>query len=160
MRSGVGMSAWLAGFLALSGAQTAAARDILDTLRASGNHAMFLVMVEQSGLAQSLRAPGPITLLAPHDLAFRELEDGGGFEILLSQPDRLRAIIAYHIIPGSVGSGGMSEGMAVPTTQGKEVVFLVEGGAIVNHARVLKADIRADNGIIHAIDEVLLPPGF
>lgn len=148
----------VAVFLASTGAGSA--RDILETLRVSGNHEMFLVAVERAGFLETLRGPGPITLLAPHDVAFRELEDGGGFEMLLLRPDRLRQIVAYHILPGTVVLEDMAEGAAMATVQGKEVVFLRAGGAAFNHARLRKPDIAASNGIVHEIEDILIPPGL
>jgi uncharacterized surface protein with fasciclin (FAS1) repeats len=159
-----GRMGWRGGLPAVAAiliaATPASARDILEVLRASGNHAMFLVAVERAGLLDALRAAGPITLLAPHDTAFRELEDGGGFEMLLVREDRLREVIAYHILPGAVDLAEMAEGAAIATLQGKEVVFLRSGGASVNHARLIKTDIAASNGVVHAIDEILIPPGL
>ena len=154
---------WRGGLAAVAAfafsAAPAAARDILEVLRASGNHEMFLVAVERGGLIEALRGAGPITLLAPHDRAFRALEDGGGFEMLLLRAD-LPEIVAYHILPGAIPAAAMTEGAAIATTQGKEVVFLRSGGASVNHAMLMKTDIAASNGVVHAIDEILIPPGL
>ena len=72
--------------------------------------------------------------------------------------DKLVAILTYHVVPGKVMSTDLTEGMMAKTVQGGEVTITLEGGAKVNGAPISTADIEATNGVIHVIDQVILPP--
>jgi uncharacterized surface protein with fasciclin (FAS1) repeats len=68
------------------------------------------------------------------------------------------AILTYHVVPGKVMSGDLSNGMEAATVQGAPVTIMTEGGVKVNAANVVTADVEASNGVIHVIDAVILPP--
>jgi len=136
------------------------AGDIMQELAKAGNFGRFLLAIERAGMESTLRGPGPFTLFAPVDGSFVEMEDGGGYTILLVQTERLRQIVGYHIVPQIVSRAAMQEGSALPTLQGKEVIVMLAGGTEINGQPLRSREIVADNGIIQPIDALLRPPGF
>jgi uncharacterized surface protein with fasciclin (FAS1) repeats len=152
-------AALVAAPLAL-GASVAHAKDILDTAAAAGSFNTLVAAIEAAGLEETLKGPGPFTVFAPTDEAFAKLP-AGTVETLLKpeNKDKLVQILTYHVLPGKV----MSDDVAGKTTEAKTVegstleVDAREGGVMVDEARVVQADIAADNGVIHVIDAVILP---
>jgi len=133
--------------------------DIVDTARAAGGFDTLLVAVETAGLTDTLKGEGPFTVFAPTDAAFAALPAGTVEDLLKPENrDKLTAILTYHVIPGKVMSTDLTEGQKAKTVQGSEVTITLDGGAKVNGAAVTTADVAASNGVIHVIDQVILPP--
>lgn len=115
--------------------------------------------IQAAGLQETLSEPGPYTVFAPTDEAFAALPP----EVLdqLLQPENketLRQILTYHVVPGSITSPSVTPG-EVETVAGEPVTIEDNAGEItVGGAQVVQPDIIASNGVIHAIDQVLLPP--
>jgi len=146
----------------LGGATTAFAddhtMDIVDTAKDAGNFSTLLAAAEAAGLVETLKGDGPFTVFAPTDDAFAALPEGTVDSLLLPEnKDQLTSILTYHVVPGKVMSGDLSDGMTAETVQGGEVTIGTEGGVTVNAANVVTADIEASNGVIHVIDGVILP---
>lgn len=146
-------------------AQTAAAptQDIVETADAAGDFETLLTAAEAAGLVDTLKGPGPLTVFAPTDEAFARLPPGTLDALLLPENrDALAAVLSYHVVPGRVTSADLAgTQMAVRTVEGNSlnVDALDPGEAVqVNDADVVAADVMAENGVIHVIDEVLLPP--
>lgn len=114
--------------------------------------------VQVAGLADTLSGPGPFTLFAPTENAFAKLPPGT-LAKLLKDPKQLGEILKYHVVSGTFCSSGLTSGN-VKTVQGQDVSIKVSGGVTVNNANVISADGSVTNGVIHAIDTVLLPPGY
>lgn len=155
----------LAAMTAALAAGTAPARasdeDLVARLERAGHFTRFLLLADRAGLMALLRSPGPLTLLAPEDEFFVDIEDGGGLTILLNQPERLREIVLYHLLPGTWPRAAFRDGQAIATLQGKEVVMLGQADMIeVNGQRLSGHEMGARNGTIHPIASMLLPPGF
>ncbi len=135
------------------------AKDIVDTAVAAGSFTTLVAAVEAAGLVETLKGEGPFTVFAPTDAAFAALPAGTVEDLLKPEnKDKLIAILTYHVIPGKVMSTDLSEGLKAATVQGAEVTITLEGGAKVNGAMISAADIAASNGVIHVIDQVILPP--
>lgn len=101
---------------------------------------------------------GPFTVFAPTDDAFAALPAGVLEQLLLpSNKAALIKILTYHVVPGEITSGAIQDG-DVATVEGQSVTLATMGGVTVNGANVIIADVLADNGVIHAIDAVILPP--
>ncbi len=153
-------------FLALTAAVSlmsapafAADKDIVDTAVGAGNFTTLVAAVEAAGLVDTLKGPGPFTVFAPTDAAFAALPAGTVEDLLKPEnKDKLVAILTYHVVPGKVMSTDLSEGMTAKTVNGADVTITLEGGAKVNGAAISTADIEASNGVIHVIDQVILPP--
>jgi uncharacterized surface protein with fasciclin (FAS1) repeats len=106
-----------------------------------------------------LKGPGPFTVFAPTDEAFAKLP-AGTLKALLKPENKaqLRSILFYHVVSGKVMSQDVVKLDSVKTSGGKSIAIrTVNGDVMVNNAHVAKADIAADNGVIHVIDAVLLP---
>jgi uncharacterized surface protein with fasciclin (FAS1) repeats len=144
----------LSGTMALAEAH---GLDIVDTAAAAGNFTTLLAAVEAAGLVETLKGEGPFTVFAPTDEAFAALP-AGTVEGLLADPAALAAILTYHVVPGKVMAADLTEGMMAATANGAEVTITLEGGAKINGANIVAADIAASNGVIHVIDAVIMPP--
>lgn len=133
--------------------------DIVETAVAAGDFKTLVAAVQAAGLVDTLKGAGPFTVFAPTDAAFAALP-AGTVDTLLKPENKaqLVSILTYHVVPGSVMSSDLKEGMTAKTVQGGSVKFTLEGGAKVNDANIAKADIAASNGVIHVIDKVIMPP--
>lgn len=130
--------------------------DIVDI--AAGNEAFstLVAAVTAAGLVDTLKGEGPFTVFAPTDEAFAALPEGT-VEALLEDIPALTAILTYHVIPGAVMSGDLTDGMMAETVNGQSVTIGVGETVTVDGATVIQADIEASNGVIHVIDTVILP---
>ena len=134
-------------------------KDIVDTAVEAGSFGTLVAAVEAAGLVETLKGLGPFTVFAPTDEAFAKLPAGTVEDLLKPEnKDKLIAILTYHVVPGKVMSGDLSNGMKAATAQGADVTIMTEGGVKVNEATVITADIEASNGVIHVIDSVIMPP--
>ena len=140
--------------LALAAA-TAQAKDIVDTAVAAGDFKTLAVALEKAGLVDTLKGKGPFTVFAPTDAAFAKVPKKD-LDALLADKSKLAAVLTYHVVPGSVMAKDVKPGK-VKTVQGSELTVSTSGGVKVDGANVTKADIVADNGVIHVIDSVVLP---
>ena len=142
----------------MSTAAYAADMDIVDTAVGAGNFTTLVAAVKAAGLVDTLKGEGPFTVFAPTDEAFAALPAGTVEDLLKPEnKDKLVSILTYHVVPGKVMSGDLTEGMKAATVQGGEVTITLEGGAKVDGANVTTADIEATNGVIHVIDAVIMP---
>jgi uncharacterized surface protein with fasciclin (FAS1) repeats len=146
-----------AGFIALA-ASNAQAADIVDTAVGAGSFKTLVAAVTAAGLVETLKGPGPFTVFAPTDEAFAALPAGTVEDLLKPEnKDKLVAVLTYHVVPGKVMSTDLKDNTMAKTVQGGEVTIDLDNGATINGAKVVTADIVADNGVIHVIDTVLLP---
>jgi len=125
----------------------------------SGNSFNTLAQaVAAADVAPLLQDTGPVTIFAPTDSAFAELPDGA-LELLLRPENRnlLRQVLAYHVVPGEVTSSQLQTG-GVDTLNGGIAVRVTPERIVVNDGSVIRADIQASNGVVHAVNRVLLPP--
>lgn len=130
---------------------------IVDTLAGNGNFTTLVAAVQAAGLADALSAPGDKTVFAPTDQAFAALP-AGTVEGLLQNLPVLTDILTYHVVAGKVDAAAAEELSNATALNGKQLDISVEDGDLyVNDSRVLIADIPASNGVIHAIDAVLMP---
>lgn len=135
--------------------------DIVDTAVAAGSFTTLVAAVGAAGLADTLKGEGPFTVFAPTDAAFAALPAGTVDDLVKPEnKEKLTAILLLHVLPGTVMADDVSGKVLDPATAGGATVH-VDGtdGVTVNGARVVSADIACTNGVIHAIDTVLLPTG-
>ncbi|MFZ3591877.1 fasciclin domain-containing protein [Bacillus sp. DJP31] len=132
-------------------------KDIVDTALAAGEFNTLAAALEKAGLVETLKGKGPFTVFAPTDKAFEKLLQKLGVtkEELLARDD-LKDILLYHVLSGKVLSSDLKDGLKVKTLAEKDVTISLDP-VQVNNANVTKPDILASNGVIHVIDEVLLP---
>ena len=134
-------------------------KTIPETASAAGSFGTLLAAVGAGGLAETLGSEGPFTVFAPTDEAFGALP-AGTIETLLKPENKqqLVDILTYHVIPGRVYSPDALAAKNAKTLQGTTVaIAATESGASVNGARLLTTDLDASNGVIHVLDEVLIP---
>lgn len=143
--------------LALTAGTTfsALAADIVDTAVAAGSFKTLVTAVQAAGLVDTLKGPGPFTVFAPTDAAFAKIPKAK-LDALLADKAALTKVLTYHVVSGKVMAADVKAGK-VKTVEGSEVTLATTGGVTVNGAKVVKADVAADNGVIHAIDTVIMP---
>ncbi|MCX6631383.1 MAG: fasciclin domain-containing protein [Candidatus Solibacter sp.] len=146
----------LSAVLALSSLSAARAADIVDTAVAAGQFSTLVKAVQAAGLVDTLKSAGPFTVFAPTDAAFAKLP-AGALESLIANPDRLKAVLTYHVVAGKVMAKDVKPGM-VKTVEGAQATLSARGGKVmIDKATVVKTDIECDNGVIHVIDSVIMP---
>lgn len=153
--------ALLPTLLATAALPAAAQRgDIPTVARSAGQFATLITALEAAGLTATLRGNGPFTVFAPTDEAFRKLPPGTVENLLKPENvEQLRAILTYHVVAGRVSSAQARELTSANTVEGRSIRIRSEGSSLrINNATVVRADVGATNGVIHVIDEVLLPP--
>ena len=141
------------------GSSSAKAQDIVDTAISAGQFGTLVAAIQAAGLVDTLKGEGPFTVFAPTDEAFAALPDGTVADLLKPEnKDQLIAVLTYHVIPGAVMSGDIAgKKLEVATVQGSELSIDASMGVKVDNATVVSADIETSNGVIHVIDQVLLP---
>ncbi len=134
--------------------------NIVETAVSAGTFDTLVAAVTAADLVSVLSGPGPFTVFAPTEAAFAALPAGTVETLLLPEnKDQLIAMLTYHVVSGAVTSEQVVGLTSAPTVQGSSVNIRVEGGVVyINDAAVTQVDIEASNGVIHVIDQVLLPP--
>jgi uncharacterized surface protein with fasciclin (FAS1) repeats len=144
--------------LALSTVAMAQEKDIVDTAVAAGSFKTLVTAVKAAGLVETLKSAGPFTVFAPTDAAFAKLP-AGTLDSLLKDPEKLKAVLTYHVVAGAVMAADVVKLTEAKTVEGADLKITVMGGKVmVNNAHVVKTDIKCSNGVIHVIDTVILPP--
>lgn len=143
--------------LALTAGATfsAMAQDIVDTAVKAGNFKTLVAAVQAAGLVDTLKGPGPFTVFAPTDEAFAKIPKAT-LDGLLKDKAALTKVLTYHVVPGKVMAKDVKAGK-VKTVQGQEITVATSGGVMVDQSKVIATDVNASNGVIHAIDTVLMP---
>lgn len=132
---------------------------IVEVASAAGNFSTLVAAITAADLVETLSGTGPFTVFAPTDEAFAALPAGVLDALLLPENKALLAqILTYHVLPGMVMAADVMDG-DVATVEGQTVKLSTADGVTVNGAKVISADVAASNGVIHAIDAVILPPG-
>jgi uncharacterized surface protein with fasciclin (FAS1) repeats len=134
--------------------------DLIEAAADFGNFKTLTAALTTADLISTLKGAGPYTVFAPTDAAFAKLPKTT-VDSLLADTERLKGVLLFHVLPGSVSAhevGLMRDGDRVKTVSGKEFTLGLKGDAItVNGANVTTRDIQAKNGVIHAIDKVIMP---
>ena len=166
------LSALLAVAVGVASAAPAATpakqKNIVQTAVAAGQFKTLVALVKQAGLAGTLSKPGSFTVFAPTDKAFANLKKSNPdlFNKVASDPALLKSVLTYHVvgkrIPAAVALVAAKKNAKVKTLQGEPISLSLKSGKIVlnGSAKVVAANIRTSNGIIHAIDAVIVPPSL
>ena len=134
-------------------------KDIVETAAATPKFSTLVSLVKKAGLVGALSGEQKTTVFAPTNAAFAKVPDET-LDALANDRAKLRQVLLYHVVPGSLPAAKVVKRDGARTAEGARVSFEVRGKRVyVNDARVITPDIRASNGIVHAIDPVLLPPG-
>jgi len=135
-------------------------KDIVETAMGDEQFSTLVTAIEAAGLVETLQGEGPFTVFAPTNEAFEALP-AGTLESLLDEDNKgqLQAVLTYHVVAGEYMSSDLAgQEVSVETVQGSPVAIDATDGVTVGGATVIKADIKTSNGVIHVIDQVILPP--
>lgn len=130
--------------------------DIVDTAVAAGSFTTLAAALKAAGLVETLKGKGPFTVFAPTDDAFAKLP-AGTVDGLLKDIPKLKKILTYHVVSGKVMAADVAKMKSATTVEGSDVKVDATKGVKINDSMVTKADVAADNGVIHIIDSVLMP---
>lgn len=129
--------------------------DIVDTAVGAGSFKTLVAAVKAAGLVETLKGDGPFTVFAPTDEAFAKIPSSTLGELLKPENKaKLQSILTYHVVPGKVLAGDVLNVAEAGTVQGSPAKF----GLTIQGANIIKTDIVCDNGVIHVIDAVIMPP--
>lgn len=134
--------------------------NIVEVAQSDDDFSMLVSLLKRTDLRVDLQADGPFTVFAPTNDAIDELPEG---TLASLSDDQLKEVLNYHIIAGTkMGSGDLQSEQPVETVSGDSLYITVEEGEmeINDNATVINADIEASNGVIHAIDEALIPDSY
>lgn len=144
--------------LPVSTATAAPSKDIVETAAANPKFSTLVSLVKKAGLVGVLSGKANYTVFAPTNAAFAKVPKKTLNE-LASNKAMLKKVLLYHVLPGKVPASKVLKMKSAKTAEGSKVTFSVRGkSAFVNEAKIIQTDIRCSNGIIHAINGVLLPP--
>ena len=134
-------------------------KDIVDTAIEAGSFNTLVSAVQAAGLVETLKGDGPFTVFAPTDKAFEKFWPETLKNLLQPENrDKLRMLLTYHVLPGKVNAKKAKKlGTAEPLSGGSFELSVKNNNLFINYAKVVKANIKTSNGIVHAIDSVLIP---
>ena len=142
-----------------SGRAEAEPKDIVDTAVSAGNFDSLVAAVKAAGLVETLKQPGPFTVFAPTDGAFKQLPAKTLKSLLKpSNKGKLSAVLTYHVVPGLVTAREAFGLQQLSTANGQRLdIGRQDGRLMIGGAKIVSTDINCTNGVIHVIDRVLLP---
>jgi len=129
---------------------------IVDIAVQAGKFNTLVQAVQAAGLVETLSGKGPFTVFAPTDEAFAQIPQET-LQAVLADKEKLTAILTYHVVPGRLMAADVVRSTQLQTVQGQSITVSAEGGVRVDDANVIQTDIEADNGVIHVIDQVIMP---
>ena len=130
--------------------------NIVDTAVSAGSFRTLVAAVQAAGLGGTLSGPGPFTVFAPTDEAFAKLP-AGTVQSLLNDIPKLTEILTFHVVPGKLMAADVVKLTSAKTVQGQNVTIAAQNGVTINGANVITPNIETTNGVIHVIDQVILP---
>lgn len=134
---------------------------IVDVAASNGSFETLVAALTAAELDQVLQGEGPFTVFAPTDEAFAALPEGTVEELLLPENrDLLVQILSYHVVPGELTSSELTSGEVQTAANEPVTVEVSADGVTVNEVSVVQPDITASNGVIHVVDQVILPPNL
>jgi uncharacterized surface protein with fasciclin (FAS1) repeats len=139
--------------------QPAAAGDIVATAQGSEDLSTLVAAVTAGDLVETLQGEGPYTVFAPTNQAFSDIQSTVDTLLKPENKDDLKNVLTYHVVPGTYTAADLTDGQELTTVQGEKLTVSIDGDTVkVGDATVEQADVNADNGVVHVIDTVLVPP--
>ena len=130
--------------------------DIVDIAVNTEGFSTLVAAVKAANLVETLKTPGPFTVFAPNDAAFAKLPPGT-VDTLVQNPPQLARILTYHVVAGKLTKADLAKVDSVNSVEGSPISINCHDEIFeVKNATAIAADIEADNGIIHVIDNVIL----
>jgi uncharacterized surface protein with fasciclin (FAS1) repeats len=130
--------------------------NIIETAVGNPDFSTLVTAIKAAGLVETLSGEGPFTVFAPNNAAFAKIPETSLSE-LLADKTKLSSVLTYHVVAGKVMAADVSGMTEAKTVQGSELEISNKDGVMVNDAKVVQADIECSNGVIHAVDTVLMP---
>ncbi|HKO37157.1 MAG TPA: fasciclin domain-containing protein [Solirubrobacterales bacterium] len=144
--------------LPVSSASAAPGKNIVETAAGAPQFSTLVSLVKKAGLVGTLSGNTNYTVFAPTNAAFAKVPKKTLNE-LASNKAMLKKVLLYHVLPGKLPASKVLKMKSAETAEGSKVTFSVRGkNAFVNDSKIITTDIRCSNGIVHAINAVLLPP--
>lgn len=136
------------------------AKNIVNTAIADAKFSTLVSALKQADLVATLSNPGPFTVFAPDNEAFKALPAGTLNNLMKeNSKETLASILKFHVVPGRISMADLQDGQKLKTVNGEELsVTKLNGKVTVNGVELDQPDIEASNGIIHVVGQVLLPP--
>ena len=134
-------------------------KNIVEVAASNGSFNTLVAALEAADLVDTLKSKGPFTVFAPTDEAFAKLPAGTVESLLLPEnKDQLVSILTYHVVAGKVKAKKVVKLDSATTVQGSDVsIKVIDGNVMVDNANVILTDVKANNGVIHVIDSVIMP---
>ena len=129
--------------------------DIIDIAVSTEGFSTLVTAVKTANLVNILKSPGPFTVFAPNDAAFAKLPPGT-IQTLVQNVPQLARILTYHVVPGKLMKADLAKVSSILSVEGSPITIDCDDNFEVKNATVIAADIEADNGVIHVIDNVIL----
>jgi transforming growth factor-beta-induced protein len=146
--------------IALETKAAAEPKTVVEAAASNKDFSTLVAAVKAAGLAEKLSGKGPFTVFAPTNKAFEKLPEGTVEGLLKPEAKKqLTSILTYHVVPGAVMAADVVKLEKAKTAQGTELLIKTtdKGEVMINGSKVVKADIKCGNGVIHVIDAVLMP---
>ena len=141
-----------------TGEKSTKRQSIADIASGSKQFETLTSLLGQAELVETLDGKGRFTVFAPTDAAFAKVPQST-LDALAADPEQLKAVLLYHVASGKLTARKVVKRKSIKTLNGARVkVRVTKKGVRVNDAKVTKTDIRASNGVVHVINQVLLPP--
>ena len=136
-------------------------KNIVELASETESLSTLVTAVKAAGLVETLSGEGPFTVFAPTNEAFAALPEGT-LETLLKpeNKDQLVQVLTYHVVGAKVMSTDLTDGQTAETAQGEEITVDLSDGVKISGAAVAMPDVKASNGVVHVIDQVILPPSM
>jgi len=133
--------------------------DIVDTAIAAGTFETLVAAAKAAGMVDTLKSPGPLTVFAPSDDAFKKLPEGTVESLLKPENlSKLQSVLKYHVVGGKITAADIPNIQYAQTSEGSSIAISVtDDGVMIDGAKVVKADVDCSNGVIHVIDSVIMP---
>ncbi|MEW6127181.1 MAG: fasciclin domain-containing protein [Acidobacteriota bacterium] len=132
-------------------------KDLVATAMSAGNFNTFIKAIEVAGLKETLMSDNLYTVFAPTDEAFAKLP-AGKLDGLLKNREKLKVVLLQHVVSGTLMTKDATNMKTAPALSGSALTFQVkEGNLLIDDASIVQPDITASNGVIHAIDKVIMP---
>ncbi len=130
---------------------------LVDTVARTSGLSTLSKLINDAGLADTLRSAGPFTVFAPSDEAFKALP-AKTLANLAADKELLKSVLSYHVLPGHMNAVEVKNA-SLKSVQGANLTLAKAGNFVtVEDAVVTQADVATTNGVLHIIDKVLLPP--
>lgn len=162
LRRTIAIAVAVAALTVSAGAASAApSKNIVETAASAPQFSTLVSLVERAELADALSGDQKLTVFAPTNAAFKKVPKKT-LNALLADDDLLRKVLLYHVVEGKLPAKKVVQRSSARTLEGAKIRFAVRGKNVFvnNNSKVVATDIKATNGVIHAINRVLIPPGL